>query len=122
MATPSPFATPTRCDFQLTWTSEPGLWGSWGTSVFREGCNAYWGGLGSWRERPWSATQTQASGWGSVGPGWTSTKPGSERKIRSSDLVWELLAPLRLGAAEIGMQTGTFRLISVASFWLGKHH
>lgn len=48
--------------------------------------------------------------------------PGDSEGLTVSDLVWELLAPLRVGAAEIGLQTGTFYLISVASFWLGKHH
>lgn len=39
-----------------------------------------------------------------------------------SDPVWELLAPLRVGAAEIDLQTGALHLISVASFWRGEHH
>lgn len=37
-----------------------------------------------------------------------------------SDPVWDLLAPLGVGAAEIDLQKGVFHLISMASFWLGN--
>lgn len=70
--------------------------------------------------------------WGGVEPRWPSQDPGSEGQMRAdvsgdsgdssvSDPVWELLAPAGVGAADIDLQTGGFHLISVASFWLGKH-
>lgn len=46
---------------------------------------------------------------------------GDSEGVTVSDPLWELLAPVGVGAAEIDLQTGTFHLISVASFWLGKH-
>lgn len=63
-----------------------------------------------------------------MGPSFTSRDAGKKsvllgdsEGVTVSDPVWELLAPLRVGAAEIDLQAGTFHLISVASFWLGKH-
>lgn len=50
-----------------------------------------------------------------------SEQLGDSDGVTVSDPLWELRAPLRVGAAEIDLQTGTFHLISVASFWLGKH-
>lgn len=91
---------PPSCDFKV-----PMELGSRETSPSREEHNAHWSGLGSWRERPWSVTSTQASGWEGVGPRCTSREPGSEvpdkkwvfpggsEGLAVSDPVWELLAP-----------------------------
>lgn len=65
---------------------------------------------------------------GGVGPRCTSRGAGKKSVLLNdseglavSDPVGEPPAPLRAGTAETDLQTGIHYLISVASFWLGKH-